>query len=142
MSQSRQYCGKCFALFETASDVCPHCGAVASRLSERDYDAKLLHGLHHPLAEVRLRAVIVLGRRGRLADGRALLECALRHPADVVQALEIIDALLRIARRDPNTVRMLRRLAAEHPAHIIREAAGVALAGTEEAPRFKAGEPT
>lgn len=136
MNTPGQYCGECFARFEVTSDVCPHCGAIASRLSDRDYDEKLLHALHHPLPDVRLRAVIALGRRGRADMAEALIDCALRHPTDVIQGLEIVDGLQRIARRHPETVRAFQRLAEEHPAHVIREAAWAGLARTGAAPSF------
>jgi hypothetical protein len=142
MSTPRQYCGECFAWFKLSSDMCPRCGAIASGLSERDYGEKLLHALQHPLANVRLRAVIALGRRARADVAEALIDCALRHPTDVIQGLEIVDGLERIARRHPETVRALQRLAKEHPAHIIREAAGVGLARTEATLSFHGDEPT
>jgi predicted amidophosphoribosyltransferase len=122
MSTPRQYCGECFALFEAARDLCPHCGAIASRLSSRNYDEKLLSALHHPLADVRLRAVIAIGRRARADLAPALVELALRHPTDVVQGLEIIDSLLRIARRNAAAFAALERLVREHPADVVRNA--------------------
>jgi hypothetical protein len=136
VAEQQQYCGECFALFDAAGGVCPHCGAVASRLSERDYDEKLLHALHHPLADVRLRAVIALGRRGRAETAPMLVDCALRHPTDVVEGLEIIDCLARIARRHAATVGALGHLAEEHPAGIVRKAAARILrrAGWNAAP--------
>lgn len=142
MSTPRQYCGECFAWFEVSSDVCPRCGAIASGLSERDYGEKLLRALQHPLADVRLRAVIALGRRAHADMAEALIDCALRYPTDVIQGLEIVDGLQRIARRHPETVGALQRLAKEHPAHIIREAAGAGLAQSEAAPSFHGGKPT
>ena len=141
MAEHQQYCGECFARFDAATDVCPHCGAVASRLSERDYDEKLLHALHHPLADVRLRAVIALGRRASADAAPAIVDCALHHPTDVVQALEIIDSLLRIAHSDAAAFAALARLVEEHPAAVVRNAAARILerAGRNDGSRKSAG---
>ncbi len=91
-------------------------------LRERDYREALLHALHHPLAEVRMRAIIALGLRGELETADALAEFALRHPTDVVQGLEIVHSLSCV--RDTATrQRTLSSLALRHPAHAVRVAA-------------------
>lgn len=91
------------------------CGADISALSERDYNEKLIHALHHPLSDIRLRAIIALGLRGDAGAARALVECALRHPSDVVEGLEIINSLRQIRSA---TIRRqaLKELAERHPA--------------------------
>lgn len=142
MSVPRQYCGECFALFEAAADVCPLCSAIASRLSERNYEQKLLHALEHPLPDVRLRAIISIARRAWAGAAYALSECALRHPTDVVQGLAIVDGLLRIAYRHRETVGALQRLAEEHPARVIRKAVRAGLAKLERQLSFDEVQPT
>jgi diadenosine tetraphosphate (Ap4A) HIT family hydrolase len=117
-----QYCGACFEQFDARLAQCPHCGALPERLSERDYQEKLLAALEHPLAEVRMRAILAFGRRQQPEVAPALLDCALRHPVDVVEGLEIVNSLSRLDHGRPLRS-ALASLAAAHPAHAVREAA-------------------
>lgn len=85
-----------------------------------DYGDKLIGALKHPLAEVRMRAIITLGWRG---DGRAalpLLEIALSHPVDVVEGLAIVESLAGLGLSGQTA---LAALVERHPAHAVREAA-------------------
>lgn len=112
------YCPACFAQIPAEAAACPACGQDLARLSHRDYREKLLAALHHPLADVRLRAIIALGWRREPEAAQALAECALRHPIDVVQGLEVVESL-RIIDGDPGR-EALERLARDHPAHAVR----------------------
>ncbi len=127
MSESgQQYCGDCFALFARDDSRCPLCGAETAALTYRDYQQKLVHALEHPLADVRMRAIIALGLRGELGAVDALVDCALRHPIDVVEGLEIVRSLESILGGHLNQEAM-QRLIAEHPGHAIQMAAIQAL---------------
>lgn len=120
MSESgQQYCGECFALFARDDSRCPLCGAETAVLTYRDYQQKLVHALEHPLADVRMRAIIALGLRGEIGIADALVDCALRHPTDVVEGLEIVRSLASILGGRHNS-RPLQRLVAEHPGHAIQ----------------------
>lgn len=131
-SRHVQYCAACFTLFDATQTHCPHCGALAQTFSERDYQQKLLHALDHPLAEVRMRAIIALGLRAEAQASEALIQCALRWPADVVQGLQIVASLASIARVTGQRS-ALERLAREHPAHAVQEAARSALTAYHDA---------
>lgn len=121
------FCLDCFAKLWTDEKRCPACGADLSALTERQYRDKLLHALRHPLADVRLRAVIALGWRGEKSAARELVALALRDAADVVQGIEIVRALARLRGGWPH-VHALEALAARHPASAVRRAAREALA--------------
>ncbi len=116
------YCPGCFAQIEAAAERCLACGLDLQRLSARDYRAKLLAALHHPLSEVRMRAIIALGWRGEADAAQPLAECALRHPTDVVEGLQIVESLAGL-RDTPAREGALRTLAATHPARAVRSAA-------------------
>ena len=89
------------------------------RLSVRVYRDKLLAALNHPLADVRLRAIIALGWRGEGETAQALAQCALHHPVDVVEGLQVIESLRGM--RDTAARRSaLRILAERHPARAVR----------------------
>lgn len=128
----KQYCGECFALFDTGVSRCPRCGKDASAVSGRDYQQKLMHALEHPLADVRMRAIVALGLRGGRDATEALLACARRTPTDVVEGLEIVRTLRAIF-SDSRERGALAQLAEHHPAHAVRMAARRAL-GTPEDP--------
>jgi HEAT repeat protein len=106
--------------------VCPLCGERISDLSERDYGEKLLHALAHPLAEVRMRAIIALGLRAQETAAPELLQCALRHPTDVVEGMAIVDSLARMGGRC-QSAQALAELAAGHPARAVRQRAARAM---------------
>lgn len=124
MAEARQYCMRCFALFGADAARCPACGAEAARFTAQAYGEKLLAALGHPLAEVRMRAIIAIGLRSDTEMAAALVACALRHPADIVQGLEIVRSLSRL---DSGRA-ALRQLAGAHPAHAVRAAAQEAAA--------------
>ena len=120
------YCPACFALINVGTPVCPICGRDLRRLSVQEYREKLLTALNHPLADVRLRAIIALGWRGEGETAEALAQCSLRHPADVVEGLQVVESLHAI-RDTAARERALRLLAARHPAHAVWSAASRAL---------------
>ncbi len=122
---NEQICAACFHLAPADARTCPACGADLAAQSGRDYRDKLLTALHHPLSDVRMRAIIALGWRGEGDSAQPLARCALRHPTDVVEGLEVVDSLARL--RDPAAAcGALRALQAQHPAHAVRVAAGEA----------------
>ena len=129
MSEHPGFCLACFVPLPAEADTCPVCGARMVELSERNYREKLVHALLHPLADIRMRAIIALGWRGEPETADALVACALRHPVDVVQGLEIVNSLDRM--KDAvirNTA--LNAVQAQHPAHAVREGAARALASS------------
>lgn len=122
------YCTACFALIDVEARSCPVCGCDLARLSEREFRNKLLVALNHPLADVRLRAIIALGWRGESENASALARCALRHPTDVVEGLQVIESVRgigNVAAREE----AWRMLAKRHPARLVRSAASWALRG-------------
>jgi len=72
--------------------------------------------------------VIALGLRQDAEAADELARCALRHPNDVVQSLEVIKSLKRLP---PGAARAaaLHALHVQHPASAVRKAAAGALAG-------------
>lgn len=109
-------------MFARSDTNCPQCGAEAMALTYRDYQQKLKHALEHPLADVRMRAIVALGLRGELGSVDALVDCALRHPTDVVEGLEIVRSLVSILGGRLNLDAM-QRLIDEHPGHAVKQAA-------------------
>lgn len=121
MSYSFQVCPSCYSDLHGDEMACPHCGAVLAQLSARGYAEKLIAALDHPLAEVRMRAIVALGLRQEAAAVQSLGELALRHPIDVLEGLAVVDCLAQI--RTGASWQMIVRLEELHPAHAVRVAA-------------------
>lgn len=96
MAKTQQICPECYRLMPLTAARYPDCGADLAAFSAQQYRDKLLAALDHPLSEVRMRAIIALGGRGERAAAEALAECALRHPADVVEGLEVVASFKKI----------------------------------------------
>ena len=122
MEGGAQICPACFRVIALQAVRCPRCGADLAKLSQRDYAEKLILALEHPLDDVRMRAILALAWRRDAGAAQALVDCALRHPRDVVQALAVVGSLARLLPREPANL-ALARLAEAHPAHAIQVAA-------------------
>jgi hypothetical protein len=69
-----------------------------------------------------MAAVISLGNRGDATASLPLVRCALKHPTDIVLALEVVNALKKLPAgptRD-EAITLLKT----HPAQAVRQAAG------------------
>jgi hypothetical protein len=126
MGEPDPFCLHCFAMMPATAEICPHCGTHVSDFDRKSYFDRLLNALFHPLADCRMQAIIVLGLLGKAQSADALVKCALRHPTDVPEGLEIVRSLARI---DDSTIRLqsLLGIASEHPARGVRRAAEEAL---------------
>jgi HEAT repeat protein len=116
------FCPGCYRQIPLRLETCPHCGVSLSGFEAKSYSDRLISALGHPLADVRMRAIIALGLRGEIAAQGALVECALRHPVDVVEGLEIVSSLRRIREAGAGD-EALQTLAVRHPAQAVRSAA-------------------
>lgn len=125
-----QLCPNCFADISAVAEVCPACGELLAALSARDYSEKLIHALAHPLADVRMRAIIALGLRGEAKTAEPLAACALSHSTDVVEGLEVVHSLAMMAdgERRRSALTLLEK---RHQARAVRTAAARALAQPE-----------
>ena len=132
------FCPQCHAEVDARERRCPHCGADFAAWDAQPYGERLIRALVHPLSEVRMGAIVAMGKR---ADSRAavpLARCALAHPRDLVQGLAIVDALARMP-ADERRAQALRTLCA-HPAHAVAQAAAL-LSQPADATSSDAGAP-
>lgn len=122
-----QFCPDCFRLLGESTAVCPSCGTDVSAWDQtRDLDGRLIAALRHPVDDVRARAIYALGRRGVVAASPELAQCAMAWPTDVVQGLQIVEALSLMPEGQERRA-ALKELALRHPAHAVREAAAATL---------------
>ncbi len=116
------YCTWCFAQIPAGTKVCPDCGTDLDAYARHTpYEDRVLHALHHPLSETRMAAILALGQMADARTADALADCALAHPNDVIQGIEILNSLHHMP-AGPMVSAALKRLA-EHPAHAVRERA-------------------
>lgn len=119
---SPRYCPACFREISPEDHLCPFCRTnirVWSRTTP--YTLRLIHALNHPHSEVRMGAIISLGKRKDIEAALPLAECALRWPTDVVQGLEIVQSIALFPSSREREEALNRLLS--HPAHAIRTAA-------------------
>ena len=108
------------------AETCPVCGENIASLSAQGYREKLLHALAHPLDDIRMRAIIALGLRREAKTAIPLAECAIRHPTDVMEGMEVVYALKNMG-MSAEKQRALTMLINDHAAHAVRVAAEAAL---------------
>lgn len=116
------YCPFCFMEIHPEDLVCPFCRKdIADWLRTTPYTARLIHALSHPNSEVRMGAILSLGKRGEIISAGSLADCAMGWPTDVVQGLEIVRSIGQIL-PSPEKDEALRRLTF-HPSRPVRNAA-------------------
>ncbi|MBA5604216.1 HEAT repeat domain-containing protein [Duganella sp. FT3S] len=120
------FCVHCFAILPTGCDICPSCHEKLSYLGSEESRDLLLKVLHDKRAKIRSDAIFALGRRNDRRIAGELVACALRHPADINEGLQIVKVLAAI---DDETHRAtaLQYLIARHPASQVKQAALSAL---------------
>jgi len=118
----QSFCLKCFYMMSPDENICPACKAPVAAFSAREYMEKLIGALEHPLADVRMRVIIALGMRGDSGVAQRLADCALQHPVDVVEGLEVVKSLRKM-KQGKSRQMALEMLARQHPAAVVRIAA-------------------
>lgn len=124
----QQFCPHCFHLLADKDQTCTACGTEINQWDStaQNFDTRLIQALRHPVGDVRLRAIYALGKRDVHSAATALVKCALSAPSDVPQGLEVVTALEHWL-PSPVGQQALERLAHEHAAKVVREAAGKSL---------------
>lgn len=128
MAETNGFCPVCASPIAGSAANCARCSAAIDAWDFQSFVDKLIGALRHPLADIRMRAIIVLGRRRERAAEGPLAKCALDHPSDVVQGLAVVQSLHSIC-ANGQASQALERLAAEHPARAVRAAAREAIEG-------------
>lgn len=117
------FCMNCFAELRSAAETCPRCGAEQS-CAALDFAAKLRAALAHPIAEIRRRAIFLLGKK-RVAKAADDLIQVVESETDPFLVEEAVAALGRIG--DEKALHALCR-AARHRSFLVRARAVEALA--------------
>lgn len=106
---------------DAVAQPCPRCGAVAAEWdATHSYTERLIQALCHPNAEARMGSIISLGNRGDPRAALPLARCALAHPSDVVQGIEIVRSLRKLPAGPEHAAAL--HLLLRHPARAVRRA--------------------
>src|SRR6266478_4071204 len=73
------FCSNCWAENLIDATVCDRCGTPLSETEPIFYDQKLMRALHHPMAETREMAAMLLGRRRDQHALPVLMSCLLEE---------------------------------------------------------------
>lgn len=116
------FCRSCGALLAPEMAVCSACHTAVDLCAQETTRDMLINVLRDARAEVRSHAIFSLGRRRDKFAADALVACALRNPANVDEALQIVSALSIIDAGIPHKA-ALHYLIARHPSSIVKQAA-------------------
>ena len=134
-----RYCPVCFNEVLQEDRICPFCKIDIPMWSRSmPYTSRLIRALNNPHSEVRMGAILSLGKRGDIEAARPLADCALRWPTDVVQGLEIVRAIALLP-LSPERKGALDRLLF-HPSRPVKSAAEKTLRGLSHSLRPKIPE--
>lgn len=115
------FCPNCFEDIGPDAEICKSCSInVKKWMAQKSYTERLIHALKHPIAEVRMGAIISLGKLKEVKAAVPLAQCAFTHPIDVIQGQEIIRALKQMDFE--NEVKQALKMLSKHPARAIRRA--------------------
>lgn len=113
------FCPNCFDDIGPDAEICGSCSInVKEWMTQKSYTERLIHALNHPIAEVRMGAIISLGKLKEVKAAVPLAQCAFTHPIDVIQGQEIIRALeqMNFEREVEQALKML----SKHPAKAVQ----------------------
>lgn len=120
------FCVHCFSILQAGCVICPACHQKVGHLDVDESRDLLVKVLHDKRADVRSNAIFALGRRKDRLAATELVACALRHPADIGEGLQIVKVLSAIEEEMHRTT-ALQYLIARHPAGEVKQAAFCAL---------------
>jgi hypothetical protein len=113
------FCPNCFEDIGPDAEICESCSInVKKWMAQKSYTERLIHALKHPIAEVRMGAIISLGKLKEVKAAVPLAQCAFTHPIDVIQGQEIIRALEQMDFE--REVEQALELLSKHPAKAIQ----------------------
>lgn len=116
---SCEFCPECFAEVSSHTRRCPRCGIALQGRRRGGYDERLVRALRHPVAEVRMGAIIALQKRGTISACGVLGHLALESPKDLPQSAAVVECLASMLPA-PAALENLEYIATQHGARSIR----------------------
>ncbi len=102
------FCPDCWHETDGQVDVCPNCGYDLSAYEQLPYEQKLLCAVRHPVQDIRLLAIQLLGQL-RSAAAVPVFQAVLGSEENIFVLREIAWALAQIG--DPSSQKLLEQLA-------------------------------
>lgn len=113
-------CAGCWQPLEAGGERCPRCGRPVAADDAASYEERLLGALEHPVPEVRMLAVQILGHRKSTKAVPALVTLLNDEHSDFYLQREALLALARIG--SPEALQAV-RAAHSHPSRLVRDLA-------------------
>lgn len=116
------FCPYCFSKISKNQKICPFCHTdINAWMANTSYEERLIHTLKHPLSEARMGAIITLGNIASSASAIPLAQCALTYPKDMVQNIQILNALNKTVPSNEKNAAL--KLLENHPSAYIQRKA-------------------
>ena len=113
------FCPNCFRELKNKTDTCPYCGFnIGDYQRTVPYENRLIHALNHPVREVRMGAIISLGNMKSEKAVKPLIEHSMENPKDVVEGMEILNAIRKILKGEEFRKTLL-YVIKSHPSKVI-----------------------
>jgi len=96
MEKIKRFCPRCWGENEYDAAVCASCGKDLLDGAQESYVDKLLWALHHPVAEIAIRAIYILGEM-KVQKAVPALEALCQQSEDIFLKKEAKEALKKIA---------------------------------------------
>jgi len=117
------FCPACWKVISEEDIICPYCGYDLRDFQQMPYEYKLLMGLNHPVTEMRLNVIHVIGMKN-LKEAIPQLENMINKETNPIVLMHIVDALARMSH--PEALELLSKLAL-HRYSLVRSRAKQAL---------------
>lgn len=102
------FCPACWNVISQEDIICPYCGYDLKDFHQMPYESKLLMGLNHPVTEIRLNVIHIIGMKN-LKEAIPHLENMVNKESNPTVLMNIVDALARMTH--PEALELLRKLA-------------------------------
>ena len=114
------YCPECWSEITGTDSHCPKCGFELAQYDALSFEKKLVLSLEHPILDMRLQAIHILGDLGSLAALPGLEKLLDTETKDIYALREALEALSKI---QGTRSREILQKATQHPFPIIRQLA-------------------
>jgi len=102
------FCPACWKVISEEDIICPYCGYDLRDFNQLPYEQKLLMGLEHPITEMKLNVIYIIGMKN-LKEAIPHLERMINKETNPIVLMQIVDALAKMTHSE--ALELLRKLA-------------------------------
>ncbi|MCW4573618.1 HEAT repeat-containing protein [Venenivibrio stagnispumantis] len=101
------FCPACWNVISQDDIICPYCGYDLRDFQQMPYERKLLMGLNHPVTEMKLNVLHVIGMKN-LKEAIPYIENMINKETNPVVLMQIVDTLAMMSH--PEALELLHKL--------------------------------